>query len=244
MEGQIIPAILVSNYAQMEQEAVRASKVCGRVQVDLCDGKFVASKTWPFNELSAPDFIALAENNNQDLYLPQWETLDYTADLMIANPAAYIDTLGQYGFSDLVFHVRSLWQESEQSTKDYLREIIKKCDSYEMTCALAIDLETDLAVVKSLLKDFSGELNYLQVMGIRTIGKQGELFDEEVLKITKGMKDFFIAENIDLPILMDGGMNEESIRKCKEAGAELFVVGSALARAGDYKSEFEYLNNL
>lgn len=244
MEDQIIPAILVSNYAQMEQEAVRASKVCGHVQVDLCDGKFVASKTWPFNELSAQDFIALAENNNQDLYLPHWEALDYTADLMIANPAAYIDTLGQYGFSDLVFHVRSLWQESEQATKDYLREIIKKCDSYEMTCALAVDLETDLAIAKSLLKEFASELNYLQVMGIRTIGKQGEHFDEEVPTIIKDMKEFFTAENIDLPILMDGGMNEESIRKCKQAGAEVFVVGSALARAGDCKSEFEYLNNL
>jgi ribulose-phosphate 3-epimerase len=137
-----------------------------------------------------------------------------------------------------------LWQGSEQSTKDYLREVIKKCDSYEMTCALAIDLETDLITAKSLLKNFAGELNYLQVMGIRTIGKQGEIFDEDVLQIIKGIKEFFTTENIDLPILMDGGMNEESIRKCKEAGAEVFVVGSALSRAGDYKSEFEYLNNL
>jgi ribulose-phosphate 3-epimerase len=137
-----------------------------------------------------------------------------------------------------------LWQENEQSTKDYLREILKKCDSYEMTCALAVDLETDLVVAKSLLKEFAGELNYLQVMGIKTIGKQGEHFDEEVLTIIKDMKEFFTADNIDLPIFVDGGMNEESIRKCKEAGAEVFVVGSALARAGDYKSEFEYLNNL
>lgn len=89
-----------------------------------------------------------------------------------------------------------------------------------MTCALAIDLETDLITAKSLLKNFAGELNYLQVMGIRTIGKQGEIFDEDVLQIIKGIKEFFTTENIDLPILMDGGMNEESIRKCKEAGAE------------------------
>jgi pentose-5-phosphate-3-epimerase len=241
MDGQIIPAVLVNTYSQIEDGVVRAKEVASRVQVDLCDGSFVTSKTWPFVEIGTADFIKIGSDEKLDVYMPYWESVDYTADLMVEDPLSFIDSLMKYGFDDIVVHSRSLPENDRQK---YFQNLVTKCDGYDMTLNLAVDLKSNLKQVKELLKENSEFLNYVQVMGIREIGKQGEKFDQEVLGLIKNLKNFFTDNKIDLPIFVDGGMNEKSIVKCKEVGAEVFVVGSALGKAIDYKEEFDYLNSL
>lgn len=241
MNGQIVPAVLVGIYSQIESEVARAKEVANRVQIDLCDGRFVTSKTWPFVETSVSNFIALGTDEKQDVYLPFWQEVEYTADLMISNPLLYIDSLMKYGFDDVVVHFRSL---PESNRQNYFNDLVGKCNDFEMSVNLAIDLQTDVDQAKAFLKANSKYLNYLQVMGIREIGKQGEKFDKEVLNWIKGLKIFFAEHKIDLPIFVDGGMNEKSIVQCKGVGAEVFVVGSALSKAMDYTEEFGYLNSL
>lgn len=241
MNGQIIPAILVGTCDQIETEVARAQQIADRVQVDICDGKFVQNKTWPFLEMTENNFKQIGADEKQDVYMPFWQEVDYTADLMVAEPLAYIDSLMKYGFDDVVLHFRSLPESNRQT---YFQEIVDACTSYEMSVNIALDLKTDLHAVKEFLKINHRFLNYVQVMGIREIGKQGEKFDEAVLGVIKDLKNFFADNKIDLPLFVDGGMNEKSIITCKEAGAEVFVVGSALGKAINYKEEFEYLNNL
>lgn len=241
MNGQIIPAILVNTYSQIESEAARAKESTSRVQVDICDGNFVTSKTWPFIEGSVVDFLKIGEDEKLDVYMPFWQEMEYTADLMVNNPIVYIDPLMKYGFDDIVVHFRCLPEDVRQQ---YFQSLISKCSEYEISLNLAIDMKTNFDEAKEFLKTNSNSLNYVQVMGIREIGKQGEKFDQEVLGLIKNLKDFFTDNKIDLPIFVDGGMNEKSIVKCKEVGAEFFVVGSVLGKAIDYKEEFDYLNSL
>lgn len=241
MNGQIIPAILVNTYSQIESEAARAKESTSRVQVDICDGNFVTSKTWPFVEMSAADFIKIGSDEKRDVYMPFWQEIEYTADLMTSDPIAYVNSLMKYGFDDIVVHFRCL---PEIDRQQYFHNLTSRCSKYDISLNLAIDLKTNFYEAKEFLKENSEFLNYVQVMGIREIGKQGEKFDEEVLSLIINLKNFFTDNKIDLPIFVDGGMNEKSIVKCKEAGAEVFVVGSALGKAIDYKEEFDYLNSL
>jgi ribulose-phosphate 3-epimerase len=241
MEGQIIPAILVRKYEDMEREVTRAKKVSNRVQLDICDGVFVESKTWPFTEVSLEDFAALGQKSDVDLYLPFWEDVDYTVDMMVADPFKYIETLAQYGCDDVAVHFRSLEIENKE---EYFEKIVKICDDYNLSLNLAMDLKTDFLEFCNFVKKFSEHLNYLQVMGIKEIGKQGEVFDKDAAELIFNLKSFLTKGNIDLPIFVDGGMNAKSIEICKDAGAEVFVVGSALGKAVDYEDKFEELNNI
>lgn len=241
MDGQIIPAILPASFAELENELGKAHRIASRIQIDICDGIFVKSKTWPFDRISKSEFMNLKESIT-DLYLPYWEDLEYTADLMITDSLSIIESLMLYGFDDLVFHYRSL-QESE-SIQNYFEKIFDVCSSYEISVNLAVDLKTNLGEFLDFVKVNHEKINYIQVMGIREIGKQGENFDEEVLEFIKNIKNFLNQNNINLPIFVDGGMNEKTISLCKEAGAEVFVVGSALSKSLDYRQKFRELNNI
>lgn len=241
MEGQIIPAVLVKNFTQLEEGISKARKISKRVQIDICDEDFTSSKTWPFVEMTKLQFIAIGNQQDADVFLPFWEEVEFSADLMTEDPLQYVDSLMRYGFDDVVVHFRSLPEENRQA---YFQEIVSKCSEYEISLNLAVDLKANFDKVKEFLQTNSGFLNYVQVMGIREIGKQGEQFDEGSLVLMSNLKIFFIENKIDLPIFVDGGMNEKSIVKCKDAGAEVFVVGSALGKAIDYKEEFDYLNSL
>lgn len=241
MDGQILPAVLVKKFSDIESEVLRLKNISKRVQLDICDGEFIPSKTWPLNEVSFKDFANLGSGEPKDLYLPFWEKVDYTADLMAVNPKDWIKPLMKYGVDDVVIHFRSL---PEGDRKNYFNEIVDLCEEYEMSLNLAVDLKTNLQEFLKFIKHFANNLNYVQVMGIENVGKQGESFCPLILEVISEIKKFFTEQQIDLPIFVDGGMNEKSIPLCKERGAEVFVVGSALSKAVDYKEEFEFLNSL
>ena len=46
---------------------------------------------------------------------------------------------------------------------------------------------------------------------------------------------FFVKNNIDIDIEVDGGINSETIEKAKDAGANIFVVGSAIVNKDNYE---------
>jgi pentose-5-phosphate-3-epimerase len=44
---EIIPAILPRDFAEIEEKVELIKGLCPLVQIDICDGKFVTSTTWP-----------------------------------------------------------------------------------------------------------------------------------------------------------------------------------------------------
>jgi pentose-5-phosphate-3-epimerase len=231
MKNKIIPAILVKNFNEIEKLSDEFSLVSDRVQIDICDGKYVSNTTWPFTEMSHENFISLF-SKNEDLFLPNWDKINFTADLMCFNVEGYIDTLLLYGFDEIILHFRSLDFETFSIIK-------QKCHDFEVGIILGVDLKTDVSEFIKFAKENIESISYFQVMGIREIGKQGEKFDDEALEIIKKIK----AEFPNKTVMMDGGMNPESIKKCKKVGASVFTIGSYLGDK-DLQSTIEFLESL
>jgi pentose-5-phosphate-3-epimerase len=247
-KNKIIPAILVQKWNEIEKEAKRFAdaKIVEKVQIDFCDGKFVPNTTWPFVEkedLSNFEKIKNNFENNKDaeIYLPEWETLSYAADIMCENPIQYFKHLLAMGFSEFVIHFRSIQDPNLTLTVERFGEIEKFCSDFMIDLTISIDIKTDLEDFIKFTKKFENSIAWkqIQIMGIENIGVQGESFDERVLEIIKKIKTEFPEKEI----MMDGGMNSESIEKCKKVGAKLFVVGSAL-HGDSLLEKFKFLQNV
>ena len=88
---EVIPAIMPTSYEDLLAKAVRVKGVAQVAQIDVMDGKFVKSKSWPYREAGKandPHFLAMEK---QDEVLPYFDELDYELDLMIDEPEKHID---------------------------------------------------------------------------------------------------------------------------------------------------------
>jgi len=101
---------------------------------------------------------------------------------------------------------------------------------------LAISSEIDLEKIKTLIN----RVDFIQCMGIRKIGFQGQPFEEKIIDKIKEIKRIYP----DIKISVDGGVNEKSAPCLIEAGADRLVIGTALDQALDIKSRIREFENL
>jgi ribulose-phosphate 3-epimerase len=209
---KIIPAVLCTTFDDVEYDIRSVENVASLVQIDVCDGKFVPSTTWPIEGGVLPEV-------KDDFEMPGWENLDFELDLMMKNPAKNIDSLINLGASAMVFHYGS---DTDENLLAFAREISSRLTSFGLGIQNSHDKGALEKIIKTLLEE--GITLYIQVMGIAVIGRQGQPFDSETLETVRYFKNLFP----NLVYQVDGGVNEDSIPLLREVGVENFVVGSAL----------------
>lgn len=229
----IIPSAPFKNYGELEQLAMRVDSLIKRMQIDVCDGKYVGSISWPFTEFSKTDFEKLGYKADVDVFLPLWEDIDYSVDLMVEHPEKYIDSFVAYGIDQVFIHFRSV-------LKDSWKEIFEKCEQYSLGLILATDAATDMDAFKRFVEDNIGKLSGIQVMGIEKIGFQGQELSTKSLDIVRNLKHTFPGTTI----YFDGGINEDTIQEIKNAGVDVFCVGSYLTQADFIEENLEILSNI
>ena len=72
-------------------------------------------------------------------------------------------------------------------------------------------------------------------------GLGGQKLIPETLEKVRKLKEYIDSNNIDIDIEVDGGINSETIEKAKDAGANIFVVGSAIVNKDNYEEAIEDL---
>ena len=177
------------------------------MQIDICDGKFVTSTTWPYKK---PD-ENFEKILHEDMGMPAWEDINYEFDLMIDNPTE--DDARKWlsaGAERVVLHL--------ESSKD-LNPVIAVLNGL-VEIGVAISVKTD---VKELAK-YSDKIQFIQCMGIRKIGYQGQSFDAGTVNKVKELKTMYP----NLKIQVDGGVSIENAPLLKHAGADRLVEGSAI----------------
>ncbi len=235
MKEKIVPSAPFKNYGEIEILAQKVSGNLKKIQIDVCDGKFVKNVSWPFTDYSKTDFAKLIEKPDLDVYLPSWESVNYSVDLMVENPEKYIESFVAYGIDEVVVHYRSLKNVQEQFEK-----IVSLCEQFNLSLVVAVDVKTDMKVFLKFAKESLVKINSFQVMGIENIGLQGQEFAEESLEIVKTLKKNFP----DKKVQFDGAINEETMEEIKDAGVDIFCVGSFLTKAFDFEENLSYLKKV
>jgi ribulose-phosphate 3-epimerase len=219
---QIIPAILPQNFEEIEDKASRVASYTSVVQVDICDGKYVPSQTWPYTKGSEASFLAVLD---EQMGMPHWDTLDYEFDLMVKDPEKVFEQYVSLGASRIVIHMESL---SHDSLLRLLNTYGKKggyMSMFDVEIGLAIRVDTNIEPLAETLAHF----NFVQVMGINRVGFQGESFDTRAVALVKALRQAYPQ----LMISVDGGVNLDTAPALVDAGADRLVVGSAIFKTDD-----------
>lgn len=227
---QITPAILVENYENLKKELIKYVNVSQLVQIDMCDGNFVPSVSWPMH---LEDKQSIVNILNEEEGLPFWDKLDFEFDLMVREAHKQIDFFIRLGAKQLVFHLEAegdlvLFKEFIEGLDLHLRENIK--------IGIAINTTTP---IKSL-ESFISHIDFVQCMGIKKIGFQGQDFDERILDQVSKIRQKYE----ELEISVDGGVNKDTAKKLIEAGATRLVIGSALKKDPNIIENIKYFESL
>ncbi len=210
----LVPAFIPKNEKEAVEMAQKLS-FAAELQIDLVDGRFAPNTSWPI----APEGDPLAVKSYLDKY-----TLEI--DLMVEQPIEKAKEWEQAGADMLVFHVETITLES---LVDYT-----ECSQ----ASIGVSAHGDTSLEK--LESYIQEVDYVQLMGIREIGFQGQVFDETVLDKIKYLRQKYP----NLSIGVDGSVNPDTVVKIKEAGADRFVCGSAIVRQSNPEQAYNNLLSL
>ena len=221
MKIEIVPAILETSFTAIEQRIKTVSGFADWVQIDLCDGIYIPQKTWLPNDT----FI---EKINEE-GMPGWEDVDFEFDLMVQDYKKYIEYAKDLGAARIVCHL---------DTIENVRIASEICRGYDIAFGLSCG---SIDVLKVAIEEVL--VDYIQVMGIETIGLQGQGFSECKLEYIKAIANILKEQNEERVIIqVDGGMTDESIKACKDAGASRFAVGSYLFKySGSVEERYKQL---
>ncbi len=214
---EIIPAILPKNFREIEEKIELIQGISTVVQIDICDGKYVPSTTWPYWKEDGN----WASIQKEERGMPNWENINYEFDLMIFEPT--VDEVKKFviaGGEKIILHL--------ESSKDLTTVI----DSLQGIVEIGIALNNATGI--DSLKKYSEKIQFVQVMGIRKAGFQGQKFEIGTLDKVKEVKKAFPA----LKVQADGGVSLENADLLKEAGVDGLVIGSALFRSEDIEENF------
>ena len=107
-----------------------------------------------------------------------------------------------------------------------------------MRAGLSVKPKTDVSEVFPYLD----ELKMVLIMSVEP-GFGGQAFMPEALDKIRLLREEIQRRGLDVDIEVDGGINLETALRCKEAGANVFVSGSALFK-GDLIYNVLYMRKL
>jgi len=147
--------------------------------------------------------------------------------LMISNPSKYVQPFAEAGADILTIHAEAV--EDPRPVLEEIREL-------GVGAGLAINPATSVEKVEAALS----LCNLVLVMSV-VPGFGGQAFDDVALAKLRTLRSQLPDEVL---LEVDGGVNEETISACGEAGAQLLVAGSAIFRKPDYASALADLTRL
>jgi ribulose-phosphate 3-epimerase len=227
---EVIPAILVENFEELNEKITRYVSVTSIVQIDICDGYFVPQTSWPMH---ASDEASISGILNEESGLPFWDSLDFEFDLMVKNAHMQFEFFVRLGAKRIIFHI-----EAEENREQF-KEFLEGLDMYtreNIQIGLALNTTTSI----NEIIPYISSIDFIQCMGIEKIGYQGEEFDQRVLEQIRGLR----LKYPEIIISVDGSVNENTAEALVSAGANRLVIGSALNDSFNLRDSIKYFKSL
>lgn len=205
--NKISPSILSADFVNLERD-IRALAAAGSdyVHIDVMDGLFV-----PNISIGIPVVAAIRKITD----------LPLDVHLMIDRPIRYVERFCQVGADILTVHVEA---DTEENTLEALRKI-KACG---VRPAICVKPKTPAEAVLPYLDLCS----LILVMTVEP-GFGGQSFMADMMPKVQQIRKYIDERNPACELEVDGGVNEQTSRICKDAGANVLVAGSAYFKAAD-----------
>ena len=200
---QITPSILNADLADLANE-VRRIGSADWVHVDVMDNHFVPNLT-----LGLQVIESLAKST----------PIPMDAHLMIEDPDRWAPAYAEAGCGSVTFHV-----EAAKAPIRLAREIRAQGARASMALKPATQIEP--------YEDLLAELDMLLIMTVEP-GFGGQKFLDLCLPKIRRARALMDKHGVETWLQIDGGVSLDTIERCVEAGADVFVAGSAVYSAAD-----------
>jgi ribulose-phosphate 3-epimerase len=217
----IIPAILPKDFIELRTSLARLRLLSSFVQIDICDGVYVPSITWPYGDTREFEEILRGDEG-----LPFWQDFQFEFDLMVLHPEEVIQDWIDVGASRIIVH--------NQSTQK-LSSVLDILDLAGVEVGIALGVEENISVID----EYKKRIAFVQCMGIAEIGVQGNPHDKRVLNQIRAIREQYP----ELVVSVDGGVSMDTVTELVEAGAQRLVSGSGILNAKEPKDAYKEMKN-
>lgn len=210
---KIAPSILSADFSRLGEEITAIDEAgADYIHVDVMDGHFVPNIT------IGPLVVDAVRKVTQ-------KPLD--VHLMIENPDLYIPEFAKAGADIIVVHEEAV---------AHLHRTVQLIKSLGKKAGVSINPGTPVNTLESILDD----LDLVLVMTVNP-GFGGQSFIDSCLPKIEALREMIDSRGLQVELEVDGGVKVDNIAKIARAGADVFVAGSAVFNADDYKVTIDQL---
>jgi ribulose-phosphate 3-epimerase len=210
---RIAPSILSADFARLGEE-VRAIDAAGAdyIHIDVMDGHFVPNLT------IGPLVVKALRGHSAK---------PFDVHLMIAPVDPYIPDFAAAGADIITVHPES---------GPHLHRTVQLIKSLGKKAGVSLNPGTPIAALETVLP----ELDLVLVMSVNP-GFGGQAFIQSQLDKIKELRRRIDATGRKIDLEVDGGINAETAKAARDAGADVLVAGTAVFTGGAYAANISRL---
>jgi ribulose-phosphate 3-epimerase len=202
----IAPSILSADFSKLGEE-IRSVEKAGAdwIHVDVMDGHFVPNIT------IGPLIVKAARRVT---------SLPLDVHLMIEDPDKYIEDFAKAG-ADLI--------SVQVEACVHLNRTVGMIKALKLRAGAVLNPATPLSALEWIIED----VDYVMIMSVNP-GFGGQQFIPSSIDKIRALRKIIQDRGLSTLVEIDGGVNEKTIKDISDAGADVFVAGSAIFKSPDY----------
>lgn len=205
-EIMIAPSILSADFARLGREIEAVDRAGAEViHVDVMDGHFVPN-------ITIGPLVAQAARSVTEKIID--------VHLMISDADKYVDHFAKAGADWITVHVEAC---------THLHRTVSRIRELGCKAGVVLNPATSLTTIDYVLED----IDLVMLMAVNP-GFGGQSFIPSTLAKIWELRQRIEAMELNVGIEVDGGVNSSTISDVAEAGANIFVAGSAVYNSDDY----------
>jgi len=215
-KNRIAPSILSADFGRLGAE-IKSVERAGAdiIHIDVMDGHFVPNIT------IGPLVVQAARAET---------TRELDVHLMISDADRYVDSFAKAGADWITVHVEAC---------AHLHRTISRIKELGKKAGVVLNPATSLSTIDYILED----VDVVMLMSVNP-GFGGQSFIPSTLVKIWQLRQRIDAMELNVGIEVDGGISVETISDVAEAGANIFVAGSAVYGSDDYEETISQLKAL